>query len=164
MEKATHDRTLANDLPLVPKRHYLLAENVVLLPESRHLQSFRHGVLELLRPHRLRDVVGRTGLDCLDGVLDRGIARDHDQGNVVCFLSQQVEELEPRHARHLEIGDDQLDLAMRQRLKSLWDIPRPNRTMACSKQSVLEQQTNRRVVVDVKDRRHCCVERLWSGR
>ena len=131
-----------------------MTKDVVLLPQARNLKRLRHCVLELFGPHRFCYVVRGTGLDCLDGVLDGRIAGDHDQGNVVRFLPQVSEELQPRHPRHLEVRDDQLNFAMRERLERLGHTASADCPVAGSKKRVLEQETDSRVIIDVQDRRH----------
>ena len=92
---------LANDRPLVPELHDLAAERGILASETYHFQRLRHRELEPLRAHRLGDVVDRSRLDRRDGVLDRGIAREHDERDCAPLLLKELEELEsgqPRHA------------------------------------------------------------------
>ena len=82
-------------------------------------------------------------------MFNRGITCDHDQRDVVGFLAEQIEELQPRHPRHLEIGDDQLDFAVCERLQGLRNTPCANGAMTRSQERVFKQQTDRRIIVDV---------------
>jgi hypothetical protein len=151
---------LADDHALVAELHHFAAQGVVLAAEPHDLERLGHGELELLRPHGLGDVVHRAGLDRGDGVLDRRVAREHDQGDVVPFLLQQLEELEPRQPGHPVVRDDQVDVSLGERLKRFRHAVRANGRVARPLERVLENEPDRGLIVHVQDGGHVPA---WDG-
>jgi hypothetical protein len=152
---------LADDRALAPELHHLAAQGVVLAAEPHDLECLSHGQLELLRPHWLGDVVHRAGLDRRDGVLDRRVAGEHDQRDVVALLLQQLEELEPRQPGHPIVRDDQVDVPLRERLERFGDAVRADGRMARPLERILENEPDRGLIVHVQDGGHV---RAWGVR
>ena len=145
---------VADDLPLVPELHHLATQTLVLAAQAHDLERLVDRELELLRPHRLRDVVDRAGLDRRDRVLDAPVSGEHDQRRLVSLLPEQGEELEPGQPRHPIIGDDQVDRRVLQRLQRLRNVVRRHRLVPGALERVLEDQPDRWLVIEAENRCH----------
>ena len=137
------------DLALVAELHHLAPQRLILAAKAHELQRSFHRELELLRLHRLRDVVDRPRLDRGDRVLDARVLGEHDERHVVAFALQQRQELEPRQPQHAVVGDDEIDVLPGEYLQRLDDVRRTCGSVPGADQRVLEKQSDGRLVVDV---------------
>jgi hypothetical protein len=147
-------RRIADDLSLVAKCHHLAAERLVLPAEARELERRADGHLELVGPHRLGDVVHRAGLDGRDRVLDGAVPGEHDDRDVAPFLPEVLEELEPGHAGHPVVEDDEVERLPLQHAERFRDVGRAVRRMSHPEERVVEDRADRGIVVDEQDVRH----------
>ena len=63
---------------------------------------------QLLQVERLGDVVGRPLLHGLHRRLHRPVGGDQDEGDLGIHGLDPAQQLDPRHARHLEVADHQV--------------------------------------------------------
>ena len=154
LKKATDLEALADDGALVPDLHHLAPKRVVLAAQAHHLERLGDRELELLGTHRLGDVVHRARLDRRDGVLDRGVAGEHDQRDVVALLLEQLEELEPRQPGHPVVRDDEVHVPLGERLERFGDAVRADGRVAGPLERVLEDEPDRGLIVHVQDCGH----------
>jgi hypothetical protein len=153
--KHTSDRrTVADDLPLVPKLHHLATQPVVLSAQPHDFERLIDRKLELFGANRLRDVVDGAGFDCRDSVLDAAVPGQHDQRRLISLLSEQGKKLEPREPRHPIIGDDEVHRSMRERLECLRNVVGGHRLVPRAFERILEDQPDRRLVIETEDRCH----------
>ena len=96
LQDPTDGRRVADDLPFVAELHHFLAQQLILTAQAHKLERLLNRQLQLLRPDRLRDVVNGAGLDAGHRVLDAGVARQHDQRNVIALARQELDEFQPR--------------------------------------------------------------------
>src|SRR5262249_20995922 len=68
--------------------------------------------LHLLRVEGLLEIVEGALLHRLDGPLDRSVRRQEDHRGIEIEALHDLEEVQPAAARHPEIADDQVDLAL----------------------------------------------------
>ncbi len=65
---------------------------------------------QLVRVHRLGDVVIRPGVDRFDSRLDRALAGKKDKLRIRLALLPQFEQLNTAHIPHIEIAQDHVDI------------------------------------------------------
>ena len=88
LEHATNRVAVADDLALVAELHDLAPQPLILASEANYFQRLVDRELQLLRAHRLRDVVDRPGLDRRNRMLDAAIPGEHDEGRLMPLLPQ----------------------------------------------------------------------------
>ena len=71
--------------------------------------AFPHERLQLIHVERLFDVVERPVTHRLHGTRYRGVGRHHHDLGTVLTALELHDELEPRHARHLQVRDDAIE-------------------------------------------------------
>ena len=130
---------------------HLLVQPLHLLGERIDLEQVLHRDLEALGAHRLHHEIIGAGAHRLDDGLDRALRGLHDDRQVAADRLQAVEELEPVHAGHVEIEDDQFDgaagLAL-QHLERLRAAIDRHRVAAEAADHFLENSTLSRIVFD----------------
>jgi len=87
----------------------LLVQPLHLFGERVHLQEVLHRHLEPFGTDRLDDEVVGAGPHRLDHRFDGALRRLHDHRQVAVLDGEAFEKLEPVHARHHQIEDDQVD-------------------------------------------------------
>jgi hypothetical protein len=89
-----------------------LAQPRVLLGELHVLERVAQQHQDAVGVERLlEDVVGAE-LGRLDGRLDRRVPADHDDGRSRVVLAEQLQRLEPVHAGHLDVEEDEVRLEL----------------------------------------------------
>ena len=165
LQEATDLDALTDDRALVAELHDFAPQRIVLAAQAHDLECLRNGQLELFRADGLGDVIHRAGLDRRHRLLDRGVTGEHDQRDIVAFLLQELEELEPRQPGHAKVRDDQVDVSLRERLQRLGHIVRADGGMAGPLESVLEDETDGGLIVHIQDGGHLTgVRRAITGR
>ncbi len=101
-------RALADHAVLGGKLPALRAEGGVLPPEvTKGERALDREQQALGGPWLLEKVVGAE-LDRLDRALDRGVAGDHDHGQVGVAFPEPLEGAQPIETRHLDIEEDEI--------------------------------------------------------
>src|SRR5258707_10910762 len=154
LQQAEDLRRFADDRALVAETGELATEEGVFAPKVHDLEGLRHRELQLLRAHRLRDVVDRPCLDRRDRMLDGRIAGEHDQRNRDAFFAQQLEKLEAREPRHPVVRDDEVDVMLGERPKCFRDRRRSYDGMPGALEGVLENEADGGLVVEIENGGH----------
>src|SRR4029077_19108732 len=100
---------------------------------------------------RLRDEIVGAGANRADGMLDRPECRDDDDGNLGTALDDPLAELEPIHALHPQIRDDDVHLVIAQRVEGVLPPRAPDHLEAALPQSVLQRLAQTALIVDEQD-------------
>jgi hypothetical protein len=130
-----------------------LAEPDVLRLQALPVQAALDDVDDLLDLERLEDVVVRAILHRLDRALDRAEA-GHDHGeDVDVLLGDLLEQLQPRHPRHLEVGDDEVVRADAQLDQRLLAVLHRADHVPLERQELREDLADHLLVVDDEDPR-----------
>ena len=85
------------------------AQRLDLLAQSQVLQSAADGELQLLDMDGFRDVIVGSRPHRLHRGLNRPERGDHDDDELRVVRADSFQQLKTGHARHLQVGDDQLD-------------------------------------------------------
>src|SRR2546425_11944899 len=96
-------RSLERDAALQP-----LLEDARAVTQLALLEHGLEHALESPEVHRFLDVVRRAQLDGLHGVLYAGVGAHEDELDLGVPLRDDAQELEPGHAGHAHVGEDQV--------------------------------------------------------
>ncbi len=154
LQRVPNGRRVADDPSLVAELHHFAAKRVVLAPQPDEFKRLIDRQLKLLRTHRLGDVVDRPRLDRRHRMLDARIAGEHDQRNVHSVATQKLEKLQAGESRHSVVRYDEVDAALGQYLEGLRHVRHGDRLVSGSLERVLEDQPDRRIVIDAEYRGH----------
>jgi hypothetical protein len=97
-------------------------------------------------------------------MLDGGVTREHDERDVAPFGAQQLEKLEPGQPRHPVIGNDEVDVAARERTERFRHACRTDGGVTQALECVAEDEPDRGLVVDVEDVCHLSTAKLAQTR
>ena len=100
----------------------MLAELAVFAGQILFLRCFFDSAQELRLFHRLRNEVVGPLFDRLDGDLDRAVAGDHDDFNVLLDGLRALEKFHPVHYRQAQIGDQNIDVLFVQDIERLLPV------------------------------------------
>lgn len=151
---------VAQNLPTPAKARQFLAERLVLFPEANHLERLGHGDSECFLTHGLGEVVDRAASERHDRMLHRGVSGHDDDRDPVSLLFQLRQQVETRGAGHPIVRDDQLELLPTNGLHRFVDAVCQDRRMTKFRQRRLENDANRRLVIDAQDG---CHAPPWCG-
>ncbi len=86
-----------------------LLQDLVLAGQTAPLEDHVENALQPSEVDRFLDVVGGTRLDGLNGILHGRVGRHEDQLDVGILSLDVMQELDAAHARHADVGEDEVD-------------------------------------------------------
>ena len=125
-----------------------------LFTTGRRLDSFEARIdrqFQLLRPKRFGDMVNRTRFYGRHGVLNAGVAGEHDQRRIVSLLPHDFDQVDARGAGHAVVRHDQINLGIRQALQSRGHCPSLYDRMSQPLKRFAQEREKRGIVVDAED-------------
>ena len=144
------------------QRHRLFEEEVLLL-KLLLLERLVDDPNHILVLERLEDVVIGPALHRLDGRLD-GPKRGHDdRDHRQPLLGDALQQLQPVHVRHLQVGQDQVIRAPLQLLQGLQAVLGKSHRKALSGEHVHEHFTHDLLIIDQKNSRWLVGSRRIHG-
>jgi hypothetical protein len=99
----------------------------------------------------LRQVVERAELERLDRGVDGPVRGDHDDRELGVLLYRFAEERHPVDLRHLQVGDDEIDVVLSQEREPLLAVLCEEHVIAVARQLGGEDLSQIRLVVDDQD-------------
>src|SRR5262249_21026644 len=153
VEHPLHGRALPDQALEAMAFGDLLAEQLQVAPQRDAFQHPLDNQLELVVVERLRQVVRRAGLHCLDGDHLRAVGGDHDHRTVRAPLLRTPQHVHPGNALQVQIGDDELVGAVVELLDRLLAGDRRLHLVATRRQQPLDRDPDGTLVVNDQDRR-----------
>ena len=144
---ATERRAAADDRALPQQIVQALLQHLVLLDQLAALERLVDELEQLLAPERLGEKVVGAVLHRLHGLFDGAERGQQDDVDVGRDRFRGAQQLEPREAGHLEIGEDQIDGAALQPLERGAAIGGEQHAIALTRQRALETFAKARIVV-----------------
>jgi hypothetical protein len=77
------------------------------MPLTNHVEHVLDGIQKMLMQHALRNIARGAGPERFDGNFLATLARHQNYRNVRMLLGNLGDEVQPRHARHYQVSDDQ---------------------------------------------------------
>ncbi len=115
LEDRQHLRALAHQVVEAVLVLEPLAQRARLLHEALPLQGLLEDDLQLLDVDRLAEVVLGAELHRLDRRLDRAVGGHDDDHRLRAHLLDLREQLDPVHARHAQVGEDDVGVVLLER-------------------------------------------------
>jgi hypothetical protein len=109
VEDLPHRVALADDPRARAVRAHLVAQRDVLALETPELGQRRDPTQDVLVQEGLQHVVVGAVADRLDGALDGPVARDHDDLEAGVDRLGRLEQADPVHPRHADVGDQHIE-------------------------------------------------------
>ena len=139
----------------------LAAKRFVLALLRAELGEMLEQQPQLLRVHRLGEIVLRAVLQRLDGGLDRALRRQHDDLELIGFVLERLEQLHAVHLRHHHVGDEDGRAERRDKLQRFFAVGRRFRDKAPGADQLSEPISCRPIVFDDEHafrlrNRFCC--------
>ena len=151
LEDALHLGALADDVREPAALFQLLLQ--VLVPQ--HELAVGEGALdherEVVEVGRLGEKVVGAAAHRVDGALDRPVPRQDDHGNRGMGGHDALEQLLSGHARHLEVGDDQVDFGGGHDLERVLTVGGERHLVAVELEGLAEAGPDVPLVVDHHD-------------
>src|SRR5262249_7949787 len=150
--RATEGRAATDDGALPQQIVEALLQQLVLPDQLAALERLVDELEQLLAPERLGEEVVGAILHCLDGLLDGAERGEEDDVHVGRDGFRGAQQLEPREARHLQIGEDQIDGAALQPLERGTAVGGEEHAIAFTRQRALETFAQAWIVVGDEQR------------
>ena len=115
------------------------------------LQRLGDDLAHLVLVEGLGDEVERAALERLDGGVDRAVRGDEDDGKLGLDLERALEERHAVDLRHLEIGDDEVDVVLAEEMQTLLAVLGGQDVVAVARELRGEDLPQVRLVVDDED-------------
>ena len=119
--------------------------------ELARLQRLGDDLPDFVLVERLGDEVERAALERLDGGVDRAVGRDDDHGQIGVFVEGALEERHPVDLRHLEVGDDEVDVVLPHQVEALLAVFRGQDVVSVPRELGRQDPPQIRLVVDDED-------------
>ena len=119
--------------------------------ELAGLERLRDDLAHLVLVEWLGDEVERAALEGLDGGVDRPVRGDEDDGQLRLDLERPLEERHAVDLRHLEVGDDEIDVVLAEQVQPLLAVLRGQRVVPVARELRGEDLPEVRFVVDDED-------------
>ena len=110
-QEFAHDAALADGRSQAMPPPDFARQGAHFFPQAPRFERKLDTVKQLFGLHRLGEIVEGSHLHCLDRVLDRAKARDQQHLRRIGFRAACLEDVEPRGAGHLKIGQHNIERA-----------------------------------------------------
>ena len=151
LEHRQHLRALAHEIVEAVLLLEPLAQGASLLEQALPVQGLLEHDLELIDVDRLGEVVLGSELHGLDRGLHRAVGGHEDDHRLGADLLDLREELEAVHARHPEVGEDDVGLDLLEQLQSRARVVGPRHLVAVFLEQRLQRSCRVDLVVDDHD-------------
>ena len=139
---------LCRQQPRASEQQAMVAPQLPVLPQHAVvLQAPRRLDDQCLRVERLRQIMECAGAERAHGGLDRAHAREHDHAQVGVAPLGELKQLEPPHARHHQVSDQQVEAPLEQRLARRLAVLGDAHPIARRGERVAVQRPQERVVI-----------------
>ncbi len=128
-----------------------LAQVVDLCRQAVGLQPLLDRQGDLAQVEGLREVAVRSELRRRDRAVDRAVRREHHDGKVSTGLPNGPDELQPAHARHLQVGQHQVGSVLFDSLEPFLAVAGLDHAIAKCSHVLVDGPTDEFLVVDDED-------------
>ena len=135
-----------------PEARAATAPGVASAPrELARLQRLRDDLADLVLVEGLGDEVERAALERLDGGVDGAVRGDEHDRQLGLDLERALEQRHPVDLRHLQVGDDEIDVVLAQQVQTLLAVLGRQHVVAVARELGGEDLPQVRLVVDDQD-------------